>query len=209
MKAMVLFCSLLLFFNLMPLLSGAAQTQWMWSTEAGGIHFFTHPWVHTSPYHLLLDAGAFLSLWCMLRCRPLVKICLWLGANAGSVVGAHLSGLHQVSGFCGLSGIAHGLLAFLALDWMIRGATAPERNAGAVTLTVLLGKSLFEAATGQVFLAGLHLGDVGTPLAACHLGGVAGALLIYLLTELRPNRSAINRSTDRRIGWFFSSIRVE
>ena len=56
---------------------------------------------------------------------------------------------------------------------------------GAVCLTGLVAKSLIEAITGQVWFASLHLGEIGAPVAICHLGGVLGGLIIFGIRQLR------------------------
>ena len=57
-----------------------------------------------------------------------------------------------------------------------------------------------EAATGDVLFASWHLGSLGTPIAACHAGGILGALVTWLVLR-EPNRdrpSDAQASIDRK-----------
>lgn len=141
---------------------------------------FTHPFVHVSRYHFLLDAGAFWLLYTALSHLPLWRrlACL-AGCAAGSLaaVSALAPEVAQI-GLCGLSGVAHGLMAVDAAGALAAG---PHRTAGAVSLAVVAVKSVVETARGEVLFAFLHMGLCGTPVAACHLGGVIGGLTIHLL----------------------------
>jgi hypothetical protein len=76
-----------------------------------------------------------------------------------------------------LSGIAHGLMAVSGLEMIGEGV---HRRTGWITFGSVAAKSLYEAYQGEVVFDFLHLGMCGIPLAACHLGGVAGATLLYL-----------------------------
>ena len=132
----------------------------------------THPLAHVSLYHLLLDAGAFLLLWHQL---PAGRRIGWtIAAAAGSAGLAALLPGALAHGLCGLSGVAHGLMAAQALE-MLRDPA--QRRAGAWCLLLVAGKSLIELATGNAFFADVHLGDVGAPVVGAHLGGVLGAVI--------------------------------
>jgi hypothetical protein len=97
-------------------------------------------------------------------------------AMAGSTAAAVLLGGALTGGFCGLSGAGHGLMAALAVS-LHRTGDRTERWMGGVTLLLVAGKGLVEALTGTVLFASWHLGDVGAPVAVCHLGGVLGGLV--------------------------------
>jgi hypothetical protein len=95
-------------------------------------------------------------------------------------------------GLCGLSGVGHGMLAALCLETLWGPVDGRGlRTAAALTLVGVAFKSAVEAVTGGVVLAGLHLGSVGTPIAACHAGGVLGTLAVFLPQWLR--RSGVGR----------------
>jgi rhomboid family GlyGly-CTERM serine protease len=164
----------------LPLLAGSPATALVF--DAGAIahgqwwRLITHPFVHVSLYHAVLDAGAFLLLWA-LRPQPrrLATDAAMIGLlMAGSLAGAWWVGIPE-GGFCGLSGVAHGLMAWQGAAWM-RDRDATNRRIGWIVLMTVLVKSLAETLTGTVVLAGLHPGVVGTPIAACHLGGALAGL---------------------------------
>ncbi len=150
----------------------SGRTLWAW---------FTHPFVHVSLYHLFLDAGAFLALYSLLsRFTLWGRFVLVVVSALGSLVAALTAGaLVHADGFCGLSGVAHGLMAVAGLDL----AYSPDRRVrwmGWMCLVLVLGKSMVEAVSGVVVFDLLHAGSVGTPIAACHAGGVLGGLVFWL-----------------------------
>lgn len=140
----------------------------------------THPFVHVSWYHLLLDGGAFFLLypelrdWTRAQRIAAVAICA-----LGSLLAAMLSPQVASIGFCGLSGVAHGLMALAAVEMICR-AEKRERIAGWCALSLVVGKSAVEAATGQVALAFLHFDLMGVPIAVCHAGGALAGLMFAL-----------------------------
>ncbi|OGV68837.1 MAG: rhombosortase [Lentisphaerae bacterium RIFOXYB12_FULL_65_16] len=147
----------------------------------------TFPFVHVSGYHLLLDAGAFLGLYAMWEERSVWRRVVLVGAScAGSLVGAACVAEFARLGLCGLSGAAHGLAALVALESIRaerRGRLA--RLTGWAVLVAVVAKSVTEAVSGQVIFSGLHPGSVGVPNPVCHLGGVVGALLAWVLVATR------------------------
>lgn len=149
---------------------------------------FTGFFVHVSFYHLLLDAGAFLMLLHSLREFALFKrAAIVVSCAVGSVV-ASLPVLGSDGTLCGLSGIAHGLLAVMALE-MTCERDLFLRRAGAGCFAVVLLKSLYEAVSGHVLFESMHLGSVETPVAICHAGGVLGGILMYAALKLRHSMS--------------------
>lgn len=158
----------------------------------------TGPLVHVSAYHLLLDAGAFLMLYRGLREPSRTKRLVLVAAPAaGSLLISLPSLLAGGGSLCGLSGVAHGLLAVSALELMDTRDRTTVRI-GAVGLFIVAGKSVIEALTGHVLFASLHLGDVATPVAICHLGGVLGGLLAYT-GFAASERLAVQRRTKERV----------
>ncbi len=150
-------------FILPPAASGSGAW-WSW---------ITHPFAHVSLYHAALDAGAFLLLYAALPHRT--RAWTALASAAGSTGAALLAPGALAQGFCGLSGAGHGLMVATAL-LLMRAADESSRKVGIVALVLVLGKCGLEAALGTVVFAGWHLGDVGAPVAVCHLGGALGAL---------------------------------
>jgi rhomboid family GlyGly-CTERM serine protease len=150
---------------------------------------FTHPFVHVTWYHLLLDGVAFLALYHSLVEVSAVRRLLYvLAAAAGSLLlsWASAPGI-STSGLCGLSGTAHGLMAVSALELV--GAQPPGSNGrriGLVSLAVVVGKAALEALSGRMFFTFLHFGLMGDPVAVSHAGGIIGGLFAMLV--LLPRR---------------------
>ena len=87
----------------------------------------------------------------------------------------------QTHGLCGLSGIAHGLMAISALDMMNTPANKTLLRAGVASFIMVVAKSIIEAGTGRILLEHLHFGAMGSPVAVCHAGGVLGGVCAWLL----------------------------
>src|SRR5687767_14484542 len=112
----------------------------------------THPFTHVSWYHLLLDGTAFLLLYHGLcETRWVRRLVYLLASAAGSLLVSWLGDprLGEV-GLCGLSGVAHGLLAVSGLE-MISSGEARLRRAGWFSLALVVSKGAIEALTGEVF----------------------------------------------------------
>ena len=159
---------------------------------AGDVYrLITHPFVHLSGYHFLLDAGAFLLLYTGLdEKRPLrrmliLAVCGLCGLGAPLVFAPEI----YTRGLCGLSGIAHGLMAFSALE-MIRD----QKNfkIGLACLLSVILKSMFEAVTGDVVFSFLHFGLCGVPIAVCHTGGVMGGIFSFFVLNYADCKNAAN-----------------
>jgi rhomboid family GlyGly-CTERM serine protease len=138
----------------------------------------THPFVHLTFYHLILDAGAFFILYAGLDETRIRRKLALVGVAGFASLGA---GLFWAPGFdrlglCGLSGIAHGLMAFSGLEMVARDK---HRVLGWLSFGTVAVKNLCETINGEVLFAFLHMGLCGTPLAACHLGGVGGGTLLF------------------------------
>jgi rhomboid family GlyGly-CTERM serine protease len=196
------FALLIALFNL-PLVTGAFSTQFVYDADAvnGGDWWrvFTHSFVHVSYYHLVLDALAFFLAYAELhhRCFP-ERIAFVAAASAGSLLTAVVaSPLIAAHGLCGLSGIAHGLAAVVGLEMFQRSHDPVSRWSGLFCFMGVTGKSLLELVTGQVLFASWHLGSLGTPIAACHAGGVLGVLLVWVSSNAGKFQPAThNRPAD-------------
>lgn len=170
------FIALLVVFTLTPLRElfyfspgAVAAGQW-WRVV-------THPFVHVSWYHLLLDGTAVLLLY-----HGLERHRLWYVAATGA--GSLLASLWfwpaiGTTGLCGLSGIAHGLMAVTALESIRHGD-----RFGWGCLALVAGKCVWEGFTGHVMFEALHFGMMGTPVAVCHLGGVLGGMTMFCVQRL-------------------------
>jgi len=149
---------------------------------------FTFPFVHVSGYHLLLDAGAFLFLYHGLEETSARRRLLTVAACGAGSLGASLISSPLTGGLCGLSGIAHGLMAVSALELMHTKDRA-LRNASIICFWAVVLKSILEAFAGHVLFSFLHFGSVGAPVAACHAGGILGGLIVFQgLGKIRNRR---------------------
>jgi rhomboid family GlyGly-CTERM serine protease len=184
-----------------PLLVGNCWHSMMLQ-EQGVLHgewwrLLTHPFVHVTWYHLLLDATAFLTLYAGLTEKRLFgRLAVVIGAASGSVLLSWMSANFAIQGLCGLSGIAHGLMAVSALE-MVAGnpADVTTRRIGWVSFFLVSAKATFEAVTGRMFLGFLDFGMLGDPVAVSHAGGVIGGLAVFLgLGLLRRCSSCAARS---------------
>jgi hypothetical protein len=176
----------------LPLVWGGLNTNWILRGAPGNgvTSVLLHPLVHVSWYHLALDAGAFLALYAVLSDLRLRDRLFCLAAcAAGSALGALLDPAFQSNGLCGVSGIAHGLLAAVTWREAFRGATPALRRAAVCVLVGVAGKALLEAIAGQGLFTAWHLGQVGVPNRTCHLGGIiAGSLAAWAILGFTPKR---------------------
>ena len=149
----------------------------------------THPFVHLSWYHFLLDAGAFLLLYTGLNEKRASRKLMTVGICGSSGLLAPLLFAPDIytQGLCGLSGIAHGLMAYSGLEMMQDRTTV---QTGIACLTIVVAKSIYEAATGTVFFSFLLFGLCGIPIAVCHLGGVLGGVISFLIFDFRRRQYA-------------------
>lgn len=117
-----------------------------------------------------------------------------LASGAGSLLLSWLAApAIATNGLCGLSCIAHGLMAVSAVEMMNGQARrSPEWRIGAFTLALVVGKAAYEAITGQILFGFLYFGLVGNPIAVSHAGGIVGGLLAMLLL------STLGRTPNRR-----------
>jgi rhomboid family GlyGly-CTERM serine protease len=153
----------------------------------------THPFVHVTWYHLLLDGAAFGLLYHGLIESSRAKRLGYVVASAtASLLLAWLAApLIYSTGLCGLSGIAHGLMAVSAVE-MMRGQS-PRSSAwriGALSFLIVVAKSAYEAITGKILFAFLYFGMVGDPVTVSHAGGIVGALALMLVLGFRKRPAA-------------------
>jgi len=175
-----LFVALILIFNL-PVLFGGYWSAMMF--QPGAVRngewwrLLTHPFVHLTWYHLLLDGAAFLSLyWSIVEKSILVRLAYVIAAGAGSLIASWVaSPAISTNGLCGLSGIAHGLMAISAIEML--GGDRTEWRIGWITLILVVGKGVFEAITGRMLFGFLDFGLLGNPVAVSHAGGILGGLI--------------------------------
>lgn len=153
----------------------------------------THPFVHVTWYHLLLDAGAFFILYADLKKKslPMKMFCLITCAGTSLAAALIFSPLIESRGLCGLSGTAHGLMALSGLEMIKDGS---NKRIGIASFLAVLIKSIYELITGAVVFDFMHMGLCGTPVAACHFGGVVGGILSFLIISLVGGRNTLFRT---------------
>jgi rhomboid family GlyGly-CTERM serine protease len=191
----VIWAAILLIVNY-PLFFGNTRSQLIFFPDAvlGGQwwQIFTHPFVHLSWYHLLLDGLAFVILYLLLEeKRNVVRLFYSITAGMGALLFALLTepAIYQ-RGLCGLSGAAHGLMAISALE-MLRHKQ--QKGLGLLCLGAVVVKSIYELYSGQVFLESLHMGLTGQPVVASHAGGVLGGLLAFVIMKIISGRTISRR----------------
>ena len=143
---------------------------------------FTHPFVHVTWYHLLLDGSAFIVLYqSLLEQRLLSRLAFVFSAAAASLLASWTAAASD-GGLCGLSGIAHGLMAVSGLELVARHAPhSTQRRLGLITFILVVTKAAVEALTGRVFFSFFEFGLLGQPVAVAHAGGIIGSLLALAL----------------------------
>jgi rhomboid family GlyGly-CTERM serine protease len=184
---------LLLFAGLIVLFSGSVLWGSIWQSmifqpvavsDGEWWRLLTHPFVHVTWYHLLLDASAFFLLYnSLLEGSIARRLSYVIASGAGSLLLSWLTvPAISANGLCGLSGIAHGLMAVSALEMMTnQPRKSPEWRLGAFTFALVAGKAAFEAISGRILFGFLYFGMVGDPVAVSHAGGIAGGLSVMLL----------------------------
>jgi hypothetical protein len=87
----------------------------------------------------------------------------------------------SIRGLCGLSGIAHGLMAISALNLMRDSHDKLLFRLGLCSFALLTAKCLIEALSGKMLFTFLHFGMLGDPVPVTHAGGLLGALITWTL----------------------------
>ena len=164
----------------------------------------THPFVHLSPYHLLLDATAFFILYYGLIEKSLLNRASYLvgGVMGGMIASICAAPAVSTIGLCGLSGVAHGLMAVSAIEYVsVTGGQGNRTPAiiGGLFLFLVVGKSVIEAVTGSVVFSSMHFGNIGIPIAVCHAGGALGALLAYAVTNCGSQGNVTTAARDHHL----------
>ena len=187
---LIIFVLILAAVNL-PLLSGSANDGLAYlpgQVESGQVYrLLTHPFVHVSLYHLLIDGLAFFLLYIQLEETSAARRMAYLLGIHVSVLAAVtlFSPLTSSVGYCGLSGIDHGLMALIGFQQLAQKDGAGKK-AACFTLGILVAKSAYELLSGKILFAFLHLGYIGIPVAASHAGGILGAAIMYALFNRKP-----------------------
>ena len=147
------------------------------------------PFAHNSVYHLAVDVVAFVLLYSAVS-QSLGRRLFLLGASAmgGLLVPLWVAPEIKQIGLCGMSGVAHGLMAVCAIE-LCGGKGKSAKIAGGLSFFVVIFKCIAEAVTGRLALDVIHFGNVGVPIVSCHVGGVLGALLAMTFLSRRTART--------------------
>lgn len=145
--------------------------------------FITHPFAHVTFFHLFLDGTAFFLLYAMLADKSSLRRTCYVIVSAVASLAAVTIKMPSLTsvGYCGLSGIAHGLMAVTSLE-MILGTDSDttQKRAGMISLALLIAKSVYEMITGKMMFGFIYGGLIGSPVAVSHIGGVIGGSVMYL-----------------------------
>ena len=200
---LIVFAGILLILNA-PMLVGSCWSSMTFEKalvlEGEWWRLLTHPFVHVSWYHLLLDATAFLTLYASLLDKSFIRRSSYIIAGAaGSLIVSCTAFTRPDQSLCGLSGIAHGLMAVSALEMITQSsADSATRRVGWFSFMLCVGKAAFEAITGKMFFQFLQFGLLGEPVAISHAGGIVGSITVWMwfktqrrsAAEPQPNRQA-------------------
>lgn len=187
------FAVLLLVLN-WSLLQGVCNSRLLFMPEAVGQgewwRLFTHPFIHVTWLHFLLDGVAFLLLYHDLReLSSIPRVLLCIGSAVGSLLVCFCADPQlSTNGLCGISAIAHGLMGVSALNLMGQSRDKLLFRLGLCSFIVVTGKCLIEVFTGKMLFTFLYFGMVGDPVAVTHAGGLLGALVTWLLCTRFPKR---------------------
>jgi len=161
----------------------------------------THPFTHVSFYHLLIDFTATGLLLSQLGPSTVNRPMLFILCSSASLLAVVSFSPHLcTSGYCGLSGTAHGLMSYLGMQWAHDSLSARKNQfvpmlSGIIFLASSVGKSAIEVKTGQVLFSNLHIGELGLPLVHAHLGGAIGGILSYIALNLLASYRKQTRAT--------------
>jgi rhomboid family GlyGly-CTERM serine protease len=179
------FVGLIAIFNA-PLIAGTCWNSMVFQdaaiSQGQWWRLLTHPFVHVTWYHLLLDGTAFLTLYAGLLDKSLFRRLSYVIAGiAGSSLASWAASFTAARGLCGLSGVAHGLMAMSAVE-MISCSSDDQsaRRLGWISLALVTAKAAYEALTGKMFFSFLQFGLLGNPVAVSHAGGIIGALIVWM-----------------------------
>ena len=184
----------------LPLLFGGFSDAFIYIPEqvaSGQLYrLLTHPFVHISLYHLILDGAAFILLYTQLNAKSLIKrLAYLLGIHAAVTMGVTLAmPTIAANSYCGISGVAHGLMAVWCMERMTAVKTTSEQKTegriAGIVLIGLIAKCVYETVAGHVFFESLHLGNVGIPVVASHLAGVIGAMVVYGIINMKSLKTS-------------------
>jgi rhomboid family GlyGly-CTERM serine protease len=180
---LIIYAVLIVLLNI-PLFFGSIFEQLIFTSVNNWWQIFTHPFVHVSWYHLILDASAFLVLYSQLAESSCIRRTIYVVVCGLSSLLAAVIILPKTSsiGYCGLSGIGHGLMCVCVLEMIFSKSTNKSNLAlGIVLFTLLTAKCILEAVTGKMVFDFMHNGLIGAPIAIAHSGGLIGGAIMYFI----------------------------
>src|SRR4051812_23013920 len=150
-----------------PLLHGACNSDLIFLpgpvAEGQWWRVLSHPFIHVTWFHLLLDGTAFFLLYKDLQQGSwLLRFTSVLASASGSLVVCLCADpLISVKGLCGISGIAHGLMVVSALELMKQRSDKLLFRIGLFSFAAVVVKCLVEVITGKMLFTFIYFGMVG------------------------------------------------
>lgn len=151
----------------------------LWRLVAGNLVHFSWP-------HLLGDLAVLAVAGCMIEHRYPRSAAYVLVGSAILVGGAVWSIEPGIRVYGGLSGVAHGVVTFLALS-ELSAASVGRRWLAAIALIALAAKLAADVGADR-YIAGTDPQAPIVVLATAHLAGACVALLIFLAGKVRTWR---------------------
>ncbi len=142
--------------------------------------FWTGLFVHASGWHLLFDAGAAAVLLACIRPR-LTLLLLPPAVGAGALLLRP-----ELSSYCGLSGVLHGLAVIAAID-LARSNKGWRRSLVLAVCVSVFAKAILETLIGApLFTQGFDMG--GAVVCEAHLvGAVTGLAIVWPRKKPSPD----------------------
>jgi len=147
---------------------------------------FTSQFAHITWYHFLLDVVPFFLVFSTLNEKlPIKRLVYVIFAGTGTILAAILFANISEYGLSGFSGITYGIIGISSLEMIMeKGADKIKKTIGVVAFTSLVALIAYELITGKFPFNFLLFDMVGNPVFVGHLGGVVGALLIFLILRI-------------------------
>lgn len=176
-----------------PVFSGGNTDRWAFYPplvkQGEWWRVITSFFAHVTWYHLLLDSLPFFLIYLSLdEKRTFYRLFYVVLAGTGSLLaGIWFSPQVQAVGLRGLSGITYGITTIGILEMVFRKERT-DRIIGLVFLLVMLSMVTHEILTKKFLFSFLLFGMVGTPILVCHAGGMAGAIIAFIIARYRQKQ---------------------
>lgn len=148
----------------------------------------TGHWTHYDFSHLLWDLLMFVTLSVACERRAGKRYAAILVAALALISLAVRVTTPEIMVYRGLSGIDTGLFVWLAVDQIRIAWSRRDRTVlvgGTIAITALIGKLVFEAATGQTLFVD---SSTFTPLVQSHLAGAIAGAVIGVLPSMNQTK---------------------